>query len=296
MFIRSTAVALALTLAAAGSAQSGTITLKTGITVRYIEAGPKNAAALLLLHGLGDTTRSWSLMLPELATTHHVYAFDQRGHGATTSPVCCYAIADLAYDAIAFMDAMKIDRAVVAGHSMGSFVAQHLAVHYPQRVDRLVLIGSSDTGAGTEIIDWLWQQAKTFDVAVPPTFVDEWQSNPTPVEARFLALVKTETAAVRPHVWRGVALTLMTDDHRRLLREINVPTLILWGEKDAAFPVANQERLQRAIPAAAFKAYPNVGHNLHWEIPAEITKDLRAFLSGDEQADLRWLDVPPNCD
>jgi non-heme chloroperoxidase len=266
------------------SVERRTVKLKSGVTVRYVQAGPAEAPPLLLLHGLGDTNRSWSLMLPELAKTHRVYAFDQRGHGATSAPACCYSMADLAYDATAFLDAMKIDRAAVAGHSLGSFVAQHVAAHDPQRVSRLILIGSSDTTAGLEIMDWLWAQVGTFDGGVPSTFVDEWQANPTPVDAQFIAHVKRETAAVPPHVWKGITKALMVEDQRRFVRGIRVPVLILWGEKDPAFPVANQERLQQVLPHAAFKAYPELGHNPHWENPALVAGDIRAFLEGNRPA------------
>jgi pimeloyl-ACP methyl ester carboxylesterase len=70
----------------------------------------------------------------------------------------------------------------------------------------------------------------------------------------------------------------MTHDERRFLRGIRAPVLILWGENDPAFPKQHQERLQAALPAAMFKAYPEVGHNPHWEIPARIAEDMRTFL------------------
>lgn len=264
--------------AAANPPRTRTIALESGVTVRYVEAGPRHAPPLLLLHGLGDTSRSWSLMLPELAKSHRVYALDQRGHGATSAPACCYALSDLAYDAIAFMDAMNIARASVIGHSMGSFVAQHLAAHHPARVQKLVLIGSSDTTVDVETVAWLWDQTATFDRGLSPAFVDQWQSNPTPVDAEFIALVKKETFAVKPHVWKGVARTLMTEDQRPFLRTIRQPTLILWGENDQAFPSANQQRLQEALPHATFKRYPEVGHNPHWEIPGRVAEDLLKFL------------------
>ena len=252
--------------------------LKSGITMRYIAAGPTGGAPLILLHGLGDTSRSWALVLPSLARRHRVYALDQRGHGGTDAPACCYTVPDLAYDVVAFMDAMKIDRAAIAGHSMGSFVAQHLAAAYPDRVTRLVLLGSSDTTAGSETVGWLWDQARTFDTGVPAAFVDELQSSPTPVDADFLAKVKAETFAVPPHVWKGLARMFLVEDHRRFLSDIRAPTLILWGEKDAAFPRASQDRLQKALPGAVFKSYPRVGHNLHWEIPQQVAEDIEAFL------------------
>jgi non-heme chloroperoxidase len=275
-------VVLAVVVLFVGGAEGEQVALKSGLTVHYVVAGPKGAPALVLLHGLGDTKRSWSLMMPDLAKTHRVYALDQRGHGGASAPECCYALADMAFDVVAFMDAMKIERAAVAGHSMGSFIAQHLASHYPERVSRLILIGSGDTLAGSEIVEWLWEQVRTADRQVSAAFIDEWQSNPTPVEESFLRQVKAETAAVPPHVWRGVARTLMTDQ-RRFLRDIQAPVLILAGEKDSAFPLPFQERLQQALPRATFRMYPAVGHNLHWEIPARVAADMRAFLGETTQ-------------
>ena len=104
------------------------------------------------------------------------------------------------------------------------------------------------------------------------------QSSPTPVDADFLAKVKAETFAVRPHVWKGLARMFLVEDHRRFLGDIKAPTLVLWGEKDAAFPKASQDRLLKALPGAVFKAYPQVGHNLHWEIPRQVAEDIEAFL------------------
>ena len=255
------------------------VALASGIRLSYVEAGPENAPPLILLHGLGDTSRSWSLMLPALARTHRVYALDQRGHGDTESPACCYALADLAHDVAAFMDHKRIGHAAVVGHSLGSFVTQYLAATRPERVERLALVASSDTTVGTDVIEWLWSQTIAFEAAPPPAFVEEWQANPTPVDAAFLAKVKAETFAVRPHVWRGVAQSLRIEDLRRLHADIRMPALIVSGEKDPAFPPAHQERLRRALPGARFKSYPRVGHNLHWEIPQAVAADLAAFLS-----------------
>jgi pimeloyl-ACP methyl ester carboxylesterase len=254
------------------------VSLKSGITMAYQEAGPEDGPPLILLHGLGDTSRSWIFLLPELAKRNRVYVLDLRGHGQTEGPACCYALPDLAYDVVTFMDAMKIESAAIVGHSLGSFIGQHLAAAYGSRVRRLVLIGSADTTVGIEVVDWLWSQTMTFDAGLSSAFVDEWQSNPTPVNADFLAKVKSETSAVPVRVWKGVARALLTEDHRRFLDEVKAPTLILWGEKDPMFPRACQDRLQKALPHAVFKAYADVGHNVHWEIPKQVTEDIEAFI------------------
>ena len=255
-----------------------TLDLASGIRMSYVEAGPQDAPPLVLLHGLGDTSRSWSLMLPELATRHHVYALDLRGHGDTQAPECCYTLADLAHDVVTFMDARRIERADVVGHSLGSLVAQRLAVTRPDRVRRVALLGSTDTMVGTEVVEWLWSRVSAFGAAPDPAFVDEWQANPTPVEPEFLAKVKAETTAVPPRVWRSIAQVVRTEDPRPPLSRIQAPVLILWGEKDPAFPAAKQADLRRALPEARFRPFPRVGHNLHWEIPQEVAAELTEFL------------------
>jgi len=255
------------------------ITLKSGITMAYRTAGPESAQPLILLHGLGDTSRSWALLVPDLSKHNRIYMLDQRGHGATEAPVCCYALADLGYDVITFMDAMKIETAIIAGHSLGSFVAQYLATAYPARVRAMILLGSADTTIGVDAVNWLWEQAGTFERGVPSAFVDEWQSNPTPVDPAFLSRVKTETAAVPVHVWKSMARTLLTQDSRRFLGEYKSPSMILWGEKDPMFSSANQERLRQLLPHATFEAYPSIGHNLHWERPQDVAADIVAFIA-----------------
>ena len=270
---------LAVASGAAASDAKRSVRVESGLTMQYREAGRAGAPPLVLLHGLGDTSRSFTLMIPELAREHHVFALDLRGHGDTTSPSCCYSLPVLAADVVGFMDALNIETAAVAGHSLGSFVAQHLAAAHPQRVSRLVLMGSADTTVGSDVVEWLWTEVTAFGERPGAAFVEQWQANPTPVDPSFLAEVTVETTAVRPHVWRGVARALMTEDQRRFLRDIAAPTLILWGEKDAAFSAAHQQRLRQALPHATFKAFPEVGHNLHWEIPRQVAVTLRTFLA-----------------
>lgn len=265
-------------LSASETAAAPEVRLKTGVAMRYVEAGAETAPPLILLHGLGDTKRSWSPVMSDLAKTHRVYALDQRGHGGTSTPACCYTTADLADDVVAFMDAMNIDRASIAGHSLGSFVAQTLATKYPRRVTRLILIGSADTGIGNESFVWLQGEVAKFEERAPDEFVDFWQSNILPVDPAFMAQVKKETAEVAPGVWKALAPVLLSHDQRRALEEVTVPVLILAGEKDPLFPADQQQRLRALLPHAEFKEYAAAGHNTHWELPRLVADDISAFL------------------
>ena len=215
---------------AAGKDAKQRIALKSGIQMAYREDGPKTGPPVILLHGLGDTGRSWSLPLHMLAQGHHLYILDLRGHGQSDAPACCYSFSDFAYDVIVFMDAKKIDRATIVGHSLGSFIAQHLAAAHPNRVNRLVLLGSSDTTVGTEFADWLWGKTEGFESGLPAPFLDEWVSNPTPVSQDFIAEVKKETEEVPVHVWKSVARVFLTENHSRS-GEIKAPTLVLWERR-----------------------------------------------------------------
>ncbi|MED4783612.1 alpha/beta hydrolase [Brevibacillus choshinensis] len=254
------------------------ISLKTGLEMKYVEAGPQEAQVLILLHGLTDSSRSWSLSLPEMAKDYHVYVLDQRGHGDSVAPDGPYTLSDFADDVISFMDALHIEKASIAGHSMGSFIAQYIAIEYPERVSNLILVGSADKTVGNGTLDWLWENIQQFQDKVDPAFLEEWTSTPTPVDTEFLARLKEETAAVPISVWKSATHMLMTDDYSARLSKISAPTLIIWGEQDAVFPFEDQVRLQAAIPHAQFKRYPDVGHNIQWEIPQKIGEDIAAFV------------------
>ena len=114
--------------------------LANGITLAYVELGNPDGPPLLLLHGYTDSSRTWSLLAPYL-DKYRLLMPDQRGHGASDSPECCYSTSQYAHDAKLFMDAIGVDRAHVVGHSMGSMVAIHMAAEYPDRVSSIGLIG-----------------------------------------------------------------------------------------------------------------------------------------------------------
>lgn len=257
----------------------GVARLENGPLIRYAEQGDPAGEPLILLHGYTDSWYSFSRLLPLLAPGgYHVFAVDQRGHGCSERPAGGYTVDDFAADVDAFMEAVGIDRATVVGHSMGSLVARRVAARYPHRVSRLILIGAI-LGAN-EATRELETAVQALEDPVPADFVREFQSSTihVPVPAPFFEGVVAESLRVPARVWHDVLDGLFAADDRADLGRIDVPTLLLWGDRDAYFPRADQDHLVEAMPNARLVVYPETGHCPHWERPEQVARDLSAFV------------------
>ena len=255
--------------------------LTTGLQVHYAEQGDPTGEAIIFLHGYSDSWFSFSRVLPLLSPEYHAFAPTQRGHGDSERPECCYTLDNFAADVDAFMDAIGIDEATLVGHSTGALFAQRVALNYPRRISRLVLIGAQTPA--NEVILGLQEEVRALEDPVPPEFVREFQESTIyhPVPEEFLDAVVSESLKLPARVWRDyMEGSVLSIDHDYVvqLREIDVPTLILWGEQDALFPREEQERLAAAIPGSTLKVYPESGHVVHWERPEQVVRDLEAFM------------------
>jgi non-heme chloroperoxidase len=119
-----------------------TTRLASGPRLHYGEQGDPSGEPILFLPAYTDSWFSYSRVLPLLPPRYHAYALDQRGHGDSDRPACCYTVEDFTADAVAFLDAVETERASLVGHSGSCLVARRVAEAHPQRVARLMLIGS----------------------------------------------------------------------------------------------------------------------------------------------------------
>jgi pimeloyl-ACP methyl ester carboxylesterase len=256
--------------------------LATGIRMRYAAQGDPASRSVILLHGYSDSWFSYSQVLPELARRYRVYALDLRGHGDSDRPASGYAMRDLAGDVLAFMDLQRIDRATIVGHSMGSFVAQQVVVRAPARVTGLVLIGSGSTPRSILGVSEFARAVDALPDPVPFEFARDFQVSTIhhPIADEFLDRAIAESLKLPARVWREIMAGMLATDPATALAERRVPTLILWGERDAVFARSEQDALLELVPTAAFKIYPETGHALHWERPHEFVRDLDGFIAG----------------
>ncbi len=265
------------------NARKRNVTLPNGVRLAYVELGDPRGTPVLLLHGYTDSSRVWTILAPQLAR-HRLIIPDQRGHGASDAPACCYNMHQYADDARLLLDALGVERTAVVGHSMGSMVAQVLAAEHPRRVTRIALIGSTALTA-VRRDGWMWGQIMGLrePIASNADFLRAWgpQSSPTPVDAELAHYYEPEIAATPPHVWRSVIRELLDVPLGRFAGEVSAPVLILSGGRDELFPAEHHRALVAAYPGAEARVFAELGHNLILERPHEVGPVLARFLEAE---------------
>jgi pimeloyl-ACP methyl ester carboxylesterase len=257
------------------------VRLSTGIRLHYAEQGDGPAEPIILLHGLSDSWFSFSGVLPLLSVQRRVYALDLRGHGDSDRPATGYHPRDLAADVVAFLDAKGIDRATILGHSMGSFVAQQVAAIAQNRISRLILVGSGTSARAFNGMAEFEVAAKALRDPVSTAFLREFQVSTIHqgVSDEFIDRAVAESSKLPARVWGPLVDGLLATELPPSLGTLGIPTLVMWGEKDAYAPRTEQDALVRRIRSASLKSYPNTGHAPHWERPAVFARDVLAFVA-----------------
>ncbi len=264
-----------------GVVEFATTRLATGVRLHYAERGDREGAAIIFLHAYADSWYWFSRVLPLLSPEYRALVPDQRGHGESDKPGCCYTTDDFAADVDAFMEAVGVEKATLVGHSSGGLIAQRVALDHPRRVDRLVLIGATTTLVNNRAVAEAGEGMLALEDPIPPEFVRGFVEGTIhhPVPEGFLAGVVSESLKVPARVWHDYweGVLLATDDTARL-GEIGAPTLILWGERDTLLPREEQERRAEAIPDVTLRVYPDTGHAVAGERPEWVVRDLEEFM------------------
>lgn len=264
------------------------VDIGAGRRIAYTEVGPVHGPAMVFLHGLTNSADAW---VPTMRALHRrlpsarLIAVDLRGHGqtfqpagraCTTTPVDCFGIDAMAADVERFLDAMGIERAALAGHSMGSLVAQRVALDDPEAVTDLVLVATTSDARRMPILgSWLvdtvilgqWRNAlEARGVAWPmpaltrtPLDADPeavawlqrmWNVYPVSPQ-RDTTQIAEQTARVPLATWLGATEAILEFRDTAQLRSLRVPTLVLWGAQDVFFGRDDQQQLIDALKTAS---------------------------------------------
>lgn len=255
-------------------------TLSTHITVEYIESGSLGGTPLLLLHGLSDSWHSFLPLLPHLPQGIRALAFSQRGHGQSSKPHGDYGLDVLVEDAIAFLDAVHIERAVIAGHSMGAAVATLLAATYPERVAGLALLGAFADFRANAGVSELCHDIQNLTDPIDPDFARAFQISTIArmTDEEFIDLVVADSQALPSFAWRGLIDGFMAANLPAAFRRIEAPASLIWGDSDGFVPRSDQDTMLAAIRHAKLYALDDTGHAVHWDRPGDTAGIIKALV------------------
>lgn len=260
------------------------VAVATGPRLHYAEQGNAGGDAIVFLHGWPDSWFSFSRVAELIPDNYRTLLLDQRGFGESERPDSGYAIGDMAADVAAFLDAISIEHATIVGHSFGSFVARRVALDFPKRVDRLVLIGTGWLGSN-EVTREVHASLRDLADPVPREFARDFQASTVfaPLPEAFFERIVTESLKLPSRLWAVLLGSVIQYDDVNALPRIAAPTQLLWGDRDALFPKDDQERFVAAVPHARLRIYPEIGHCPNWECPDEVARDIVAFVSQPSQ-------------
>jgi len=258
-----------------------------GIRLHLRDTGPRDAPAMILLHGFGASLQTWDDCAGPLSADHRVVRFDLPGFGLTgPDPSGDYSDQRSMAVLAALMDQLGMAHATIVGHSMGGRIAWHFAAAYPARVNRLVLIAPDGFASPDQPYDTAVDvplMVRLLPYVLPTPML---RASLAPAYARPESMTDTRFARYRdmmlaPGV-RGAIVARMAQnilvDPESLLRRIKVPTLLLWGERDCMIPISNAADYLRDIKGARLVTFPNVGHLLQEDAPAQTVASLQGFV------------------
>ncbi len=253
--------------------------------------------AVVLVHGMLNSSSHWQQVALELAADHTVIAPDLIGHGDSAAPRGDYSLGAHAASIRDLLTALGVERATVVGHSLGGGVAMQFFYQFPARVERLVLISSG--GLGHEVSPMLRTAAlpgvsAALSLAAHPRLLAGLYGAGARLRERGVrhgVYVQAVARALRPlqrpqaraaflHTLRSVidvrGQRVSATDRLYLLERM--PTLIVWGERDNTIPLAHGRRAHEAVPHSRLRTLPKAAHFPHLEAPEQLTAVLREFL------------------
>jgi pimeloyl-ACP methyl ester carboxylesterase len=264
-----------------------------GTPVNYVDRGSGGREPVVLVHGLGGQWQNWLENIPRIAQERRVLALDLPGFGLTPEPDEEISIPGYGRFVNAFCDALGLGEVAVVGNSMGGYIAAEVAIQFPQRVSRLVLVSAAGiSSAETARAPILTAgRVATALAAYSAARYRALASRPLSrhlslaMVARHPRLLKADLAyegffkgAGKPGF--DAALRASLDyDFRDRLPEVRVPTLIVWGEKDAIIPVRDANEFERLISDSRKVVMRDTGHIPMAERPQAFNDVLLDFLA-----------------
>jgi pimeloyl-ACP methyl ester carboxylesterase len=274
-----------------------------GHRVSYRRAG--SGPALLLLHGITDSSATWEGVAPQLAEHFTLIAPDLLGHGESATPRGDYSLGAHASGVRDVLTALGIERATVVGHSLGGGIAMQFAYQFPERCERLVLVSSGGLGRevhlvlraaalpGADFVLPALTSAGLIGVGRGVGSVLKRLRLAPSADLQVLAhgFASLDNAGSRQAFLHTVRAVIEPSGQRvsaqdRLALAGLLPSLIVWGERDAIIPVKHGVAAHEAMPGSRFEVFPGAGHMPHDADPERFAALLIDFCTTTQPAEL----------
>ncbi|MGW3953184.1 alpha/beta fold hydrolase [Streptomyces sp. NPDC004752] len=261
---------------------------------RMVGRGP----AVLLIHGIGDSSDTWAELIPELARHHTVIAPDLLGHGSSDKPRGDYSVPAYANGMRDLLGVLDIDRVTLVGHSLGGGVAMQFAYQFPGRTERLALVSTGGVGRGvTPALRLASLPGAHLALALLrlPTVRTQ-----TAIAVRLLRLLDTGLGVDAPDLlrvvdalpdaasrdafirtlravvdWRGQVVTMLD----RCYLTAGMPTLLVWGSRDQVVPAGHADVAHAAMPGSRLEIFEGSGHFPFHADPQRFLAVLENFIA-----------------
>lgn len=255
------------------------------LTVSYNDEGENGAPVIIFIHGFPFNKSMWDKQLKALKENYRVIAYDVRGHGNSDAGKGDFSIELFANDLLTFMDALKIDKAMLCGLSMGGYIALNAVEKYPDRFDALIL---SDTTCVADTPEAKEKRLKVIE-SIKKSGVEKYaeESIKNLFAPESLSTKKEEIAAVREMIVntskQSLYKTLQAFYKRKetcsKLHDINVPVLIVVGKEDKITPPEAAQMMHEKIEDSILYIIEHAGHLSNIENPFDFNNQLEEFFS-----------------
>ncbi len=241
---------------------------------------------LILIGGLGTDTSVWTAVLEQLMKHYQVIIFDSRGAGKTETTEPPYTTEQLAIDVACLMDELEIEKAHILGHSLGSAVAQILALEYADKVDKLIICGTFDklnhvsycaVKSSTELLQAGLSMNLLVQNNIPWIYSSEFIADPKKLKI-LLERASNNPNPQKPAGIEGQAQAVLDHDTRERLSHIKHPTLLVSGRDDIITPAKGAKAMMQKIEGSKHVVIEDTAHLFIVEKPLEFTKVVLEFL------------------
>ena len=268
-----------------GQAAAETVTLRNGITLRYISAG-NGPIPIIFIHGYSFSADVWEKVFAKLPGRYTAYAYDLRGFGDSSKPDKGYTLSDYVEDLSQFMDARQISKAILVGHSLGAILLQDFAVTHPEKVLALVLSNTQarHKDSGGKVPDAIAKRLaaygdkeanrKIFEAAIPRYFMAGNLS-----EADKQGFIETNLKSATPALKEAFEVIFTTPAiPPDQFAKIKAPTLVVVSTHDIV-PFTVATALSEGIPQCQIFVVERAGHTPMWENPDRWCSGVFSFLA-----------------